>query len=110
MNRSYVPPSGAELRALLRRWMLTGARAGRLVDVGSRQIRRWTGGDAVMPFAALYTLCARADSIRIRPGSWREDLAAAFDVDDPDFGDAWRETIAASGKDWRNGTSDPGCD
>lgn len=70
----YAPPTGAELRALLSRWRLSGAAAGALLDVHPRTVRRWTGDERPIPFAALYTLAHRAAGIGIEPAAWRETL------------------------------------
>jgi DNA-binding transcriptional regulator YiaG len=48
----YTQPSPEEIRALLKKYELTGSRAGQLVGVGSRAVRRWTGGERPMPWAA----------------------------------------------------------
>lgn len=71
---TYLPPTGAELRALLRRWELTGAAAAELVQVHPRTIRKWVGDERGMPYAALYTLAARHACAQIRPDDWRSVL------------------------------------
>lgn len=71
---SYLPPTGAELRALLRRWELTGAAAAELVHCHPRTVRKWAGAERGMPFAALYTLAARHAGAQIRPEDWRDVL------------------------------------
>jgi hypothetical protein len=71
---AYRPPTGEELRELLKRWCLTGAAAGALVDVDGRTVRRWTGDERPIPFAALYTLAHRAAGVPVVPESWRSDL------------------------------------
>lgn len=68
---TYLPPTGAELRALLRRWELTGAAAAAIVHCHPRTVRKWTGEERAMPYAALYTLAARHAGVQIRPGDWR---------------------------------------
>jgi hypothetical protein len=45
----YTQPSPEEIRTLLKKYELTGSRAGQLVGVGSRAVRRWTGGERPMP-------------------------------------------------------------
>jgi hypothetical protein len=70
----YAPPTPDEVRDLLKRLGLTGAEAGALVDVKGRQIRRYTGGDAVMPYAVLYTLLHKATQASISPKNWRAEL------------------------------------
>jgi len=71
----YQAPTGEEVRDLLRRWSLTGSAAGALLDVDSRTVRKWTGGERRMPFPALYTLAHRAAGVELHPQSWREQLA-----------------------------------
>lgn len=70
----YNPPTPEEVRDLLKRLGLTGAEAGALVDVKGRQIRRYTGGDAVMPYAVLYTLLHKTQQASISPDHWRSEL------------------------------------
>lgn len=70
----YSPPTPEEVRDLLKRLALTGAEAGALVDVKGRQIRRYTGGDAVMPYAVLYTLLHKTKQASISPDHWRSEL------------------------------------
>jgi len=72
---TYLPPTGAELRALLRRWELTGAVAAELVGCHPRTVRKWAGDERPMPFAALYTLTGRHKGLSIRPDDWRETAA-----------------------------------
>lgn len=48
----YLKPEPGELRALLWEANLTGAQAGDLVGVNSRTIRKWTGGEREIPYAA----------------------------------------------------------
>ena len=84
----YTPPTPAEVRALLQRWDLSGARAAALLCMGSRspgrQVRRWAGGESVMSFASLYTLAAHCevDTWRqhLEPSRWREQLGLPQDV------------------------------
>ena len=70
----YSPPTGTELRVLLRRWSLTGRAAGALVDVDSRTVRRWTGDERAMPFASLYVLAHQCEGLSITPSKWRDAL------------------------------------
>lgn len=77
MTADYTPPTGAELRELLTRWSLTGAAAGTLVGVDGRTVRKWTGEERAMPFAALYTLAHRAGRVAISPSGWRDALEDA---------------------------------
>lgn len=48
----WQAPTGDEIKLLLKEGGLSGSKAGRLVGVNSRTIRRWTGGDQPIPFAA----------------------------------------------------------
>lgn len=52
MKDSYTPPSTAELRALLRRNGWTGKDAALRTGVDPRTVRRWTGGEVSIPYAA----------------------------------------------------------
>ena len=70
----YRAPSSEEVRDLLKRLELTGVQASALVDVKSRQIRRYTGGDAVMPYAVLYTLLSKTKQVSVSPDNWRSEL------------------------------------
>lgn len=71
---TYRPPTGLELRALLRAWGLTGGSAGALIGVNSRTVRRWTGDDMAMPYAALFCLAAKMTGRFISLEGWREEL------------------------------------
>lgn len=57
---SYQPPAADEFREVLRREGLSGAEAGRLLGVTGRNIRRWTGDDAPVPYAAWRLLLIHA--------------------------------------------------
>jgi len=48
----YTPPTPDEIRGFLKANNLTGAGAARLLKINSRTVRRWTGGDAEMPYSA----------------------------------------------------------
>ena len=48
----YRPPNPDEIREALRRGGLTGSRAGELLGVNGRTIRKWTGGEQTMPYSA----------------------------------------------------------
>lgn len=77
--REYVPqvyraPTPDEFRALLSKWELTGAAAGDLVGVRGRQIRRYTGGDADVPYAVLFTLAMKCEGVAVSTGRWRDEL------------------------------------
>lgn len=49
---NYEAPTADDVRAALKALDLTGAQAGTLLGVDSRTIRRWTGGERDIPFAA----------------------------------------------------------
>lgn len=51
-TNSYTPPSTEELRALLKRKGWTGKDAARRTGVDPRTVRRWTGGEISIPYAA----------------------------------------------------------
>lgn len=51
-----LPVSAEEFRKFLKDHELTGAAAAEMVKLKSRQIRRYTGGDAAVPYSVWYTL------------------------------------------------------
>jgi len=64
---AWKPPSVAEFRELLRVADLSGSRAGLLVGVEQRRIRKWAGGEGDVPYAAwrllsIYVGLAKAPS------------------------------------------------
>ena len=59
----FVEPSTDEIRYLLRSQKWTGADAAAIVGVDSRTIRRWTGGERGMPYAAWRLLLIEAGLI-----------------------------------------------
>ena len=73
-NSDYNPPTPDEVRRLLKVLELTGAEAGALLDVNSRQIRRYTSGDSIMAYTVLYTLLARTRRADVTPANWRSEL------------------------------------
>ena len=73
-NNDYNPPTSDEVRRLLKVLELTGAEAGALLDVNSRQIRRYTSGDSIMTYTVLYTLLARTRRADVTPANWRSEL------------------------------------
>jgi hypothetical protein len=76
----YTPPTANEIRALMRGLSLTGADAARLVGAqSSRTPRRWTAGDALVPFGVLYALIHRASGISVTPAEWRAEAAEILD-------------------------------
>ncbi len=63
---AWPRPTGEEVREILRRAGLSGAQAARLVGVhDSRQVRRWTAGEAPISYAAWAVLCDVAGIERI---------------------------------------------
>lgn len=58
-------PSPSEFRDFLSKHSLTGSDAGMLVDVKSRQIRRYTGGEAKVPYAVWYTLKMKLEGTEV---------------------------------------------
>lgn len=57
----WLPPTGAEVRELLKVAQLTSSTAGRLVGVPGGKVRKWAGDDGSMPYAVwrLLTIYAR---------------------------------------------------
>ena len=49
---AYSHPSPADIKSALSAGQLTGAGAGQLLGVNSRTVRKWTGGEQKMPYAA----------------------------------------------------------
>ena len=49
-------PSPEEFRAFLEEHKLTGRATANLVGVKDRQVRRWSSGDAKIPYAVWFTL------------------------------------------------------
>ena len=69
------PPTPEELRALCRRWGLTGSDVAELVNVSPRTFRKWLGGERAISFAAFYTLVSRACGVEVTPDGWRGELS-----------------------------------
>ncbi|HII1671959.1 TPA: transcriptional regulator [Salmonella enterica] len=59
-SESWTPPTTDEVRALLSLANLSGSKAGILVGVESRTVRRWTGGNSSIPFACWAILVSYA--------------------------------------------------
>jgi hypothetical protein len=60
-DEGWEQPTPAEVRRILKAASLTGAEAARLLGISDgRTIRRWTGGDAPIPYAAWAILVAQA--------------------------------------------------
>ena len=53
----FLQPSADEVREVLRLAELTGAAAGVLTGVNSRTVRKWSGGETAIPYAAWRLLC-----------------------------------------------------
>jgi len=49
-------PNAGQFREFLKSHELTGSQAAELVGIKPRQIRRYTAGDAPVPYAVWYTL------------------------------------------------------
>ncbi len=65
-GETWERPTGDEVREILRIADLSGSRAAKLVGVADgRQVRRWTGDDAPIPYAAWAILCDAAGIERI---------------------------------------------
>ena len=76
---TYKPPTGLELRALLKQWEVGAADVAQLVDVTPRTVRRWCAdhhrpGVPPIPYAALFTLAQKLEGAWIRRDNWREEL------------------------------------
>jgi len=57
----WAQPTAAEVRTVLRQAGLTGSEAAKLVGISDgRTVRRWTGGDTPIPYAAWVLLCQAA--------------------------------------------------
>ncbi|WP_372830496.1 hypothetical protein [Pontibacterium sp.] len=56
LTGEWVQPTAEEVREVLRVAELTGAAAGRLVGVSSRQVRRWAGDENKIPFGPWWDL------------------------------------------------------
>ena len=63
----WQQPSPEEVKEILRRLNLKGSEAASLLGLsqGGRQIRRWTGGDAQIPYASWAILADMAGFPRI---------------------------------------------
>lgn len=70
----WEQPTPEEVREILLRIDpprgLKGAEAAKLLGIQGRQIRRWTGGDALIPYAAWAILSDMAGTPRI----WVEEI------------------------------------
>jgi len=73
-EQTYRHPSGAEVRALLTRLVLTHATAARLLSLDERTIRRYVRGDTTMPYPAVHCLISRRAGVSVQPGTWRSAL------------------------------------
>ncbi|ALS68400.1 hypothetical protein [Pandoraea apista] len=69
----WLRPNGEEVREILRRTGLSGAQAAKLVGIADgRQVRRWIGEDAPIPYAAWAIFCDFAGIARI----WQKGMTA----------------------------------
>lgn len=68
----YIPPTKEEFRGLLKKWNLTGAEAGKIINQTSRSIRKYTGGSSKIKYTALFTLCAKCEG-KFITHNWREE-------------------------------------
>ncbi len=69
---NFEQPNTVDVREALRRGGLTGATAGVLLGVTSRTIRRWTGGDKDISYAAwrlLLMYINEVEPVRLQPES-----------------------------------------
>jgi hypothetical protein len=62
-DSAYEAPTPNDLRALMRRIILTGSRVGDLVGAGSRTVRTCTGGERSIPYSAWQLLILEAAGI-----------------------------------------------
>ncbi len=61
--QSWTPPTGDEIKAVLALAGLSGTDAAALLGLGlggGRTVRRWTGGETAIPYAAWALLCHAA--------------------------------------------------
>ena len=83
----WIRPGADEVREVLRLGKLSGAKAAQLLGLGkegSRTIRRYTGGDAPIPYASWAILCEVAGLGRI----WRDSTDSLADKSAPDIAPA----------------------
>lgn len=59
----YSPPTTMEIRKVLKMLGLTGSKAGELLGVGGRTIRKWTGGQNRMPYSAWRLLIIKMNKV-----------------------------------------------
>jgi len=59
-SNEWVKPSPDDVRVVLKVGGWTGSQAAEIVKVTSRTVRKWTGGDQNIPFAAWCLLVERA--------------------------------------------------
>ena len=60
---SWAQPTGAEIRAVMHRAGFSGSKAARVLGLGvggDRTVRRWTGEESPIPYAAWALLCEAA--------------------------------------------------
>lgn len=59
-NDGWQQPTGEEVRQILRLAKLTGSHAAKVLGLGNkgdRTVRRWSGGESDIPYAAWALLC-----------------------------------------------------
>ena len=57
-DNGWQHPTGEEIKQVLRLANLSGSKAAKLTGIKeSRTVRRWTGGESEIPFAAWAILC-----------------------------------------------------
>jgi len=59
--RSWSSPTGDEIKAALSMAGWTGVELSRRLGVDDRTVRRWTGDEKEIPYAAWCVLCAEAN-------------------------------------------------
>lgn len=70
-NIGYEPPTPEEFRELLARFDVTDIRAGELVGVNDRQIRRYKNGNTPVPYSVIYTLVHKMTGEKVEQTNWR---------------------------------------
>ncbi len=59
-DQRYTAPTPKEIAEVIRRLELTGSKAGRLIGVDGRTIRRWIGNERDIPYSAWRLLLIEA--------------------------------------------------
>lgn len=71
-------PEPEHVREVLKRGLLTGSRAGNLVGVSSRTIRKWTGGDQKISYSAWRMLLYYCGLISEMPTMPNQPIGVGF--------------------------------